>query len=59
MSEPAVFSRAKVGHQSGKGCHGFWFFLTEVASEPLIPDDMFEGREGFGVWTIDNLVLFN
>ena len=58
-SEPAVFSRAKAGHQSGKGCHRFWFFLTKVAGEPLIPDAMFEGREGFGVRTIDNLVLFN
>ena len=58
-SEPALFSRAKAGHRSGKGCHGFWFFLTEVAGEPLIPDAVFEGREGFGVRTIDNLVLFN
>lgn len=58
-SEPAVFSRAKMGHQSGKGSHGSWFFLTEVAGEPLISDAMFKGREGFGVWTIDNLVLFD
>ena len=43
-SEPAVFSHAKAGHQSGKGWHGFWFFLTEVAGEPLIPDTVFEGR---------------
>ena len=43
-SEPAVFSRAKAGHQSSKGCHGFWFFLTEVAGEPLVPDAVFEGR---------------
>ena len=63
MSEPAVFSRAKAGHQSGKGCQGFWFFLTEVAGEPLISDAMFKGREGFGagqstIWffLIKNLV---
>ena len=43
-SEPAVFSRAKPVHQSGKGCHGFLFFLTEVAGEPLILDAVFEGR---------------
>ena len=43
MSEPIVFSRAKTGHQSGKGSHGSWFFLTEVAGEPLIPDTVFEG----------------
>ena len=59
MSETVVFSRVKAGHQSGKGCHGFWFFLAKVAGEPLIPDVVFEGREGFGVRTIDNLVLFN
>ena len=58
-SEPAVFSRAKTGHQSGKGSHGSRFFLTEVAGEPLISDAMFKGREGFGARTIDNLVLFN
>ena len=58
-SEPVVFSRAKAGHQSGKGWHGFWFFLTEVAGKPLMPDAVFEGREGFSVRTIDNLVHFN
>ena len=58
-SEPAVFSHAKAGHQSGKGCHGFWFFLTEVADEPFFPDAVFEGREGFGIWTVNDLVLFN
>ena len=58
-SEPVVFSYAKTGHQSGKGCHRFWFFLTEVAGKPLIPDTVFEGHEGFGIRTIDNLVLFD
>ena len=43
MSEPVVFSHAKAGHQSGKGWHGFWFFLTDVAGEPLILDAVFEG----------------
>ena len=58
-SEPAIFSRAKTGHQSGKGSHGSSFFLTEVKVEPLISNAMFKGREGFGVWTINDLVLFN
>ena len=57
--ERAVFSRTKAGHQSGKGCHRFWFFLTEVAGKPLIPDTVFEGREGFRVRTVDDLVLFS
>ena len=42
-SEPAVFFRAKMGHQSGKGWHGFWLFLTEVSGEPLVPDAVLEG----------------
>ena len=58
-SEPAVFSRAKTGHRSGNGSHGSWILLTEVAGEPLVPDAVFKGREGFGVQTIDNLVLFD
>ena len=29
--------------------------MTKVAGKPLIPDAVFEGREGFGVRTIDNL----
>ena len=48
-SEPIVFSRTKTGHHGGKGSHGSWFFLTEVAGEPLISDDVFKGREGFRV----------
>lgn len=58
-SELVVFSRTKTGHQSGKGSHGSWFFLTEVAGEPLISDAMFKGREAFSVRTIDNFVLFD
>ena len=57
--ELAVFSRAKAGHQSSEGCHGFRSFLTEVACKPFIPDAVFEGREGFRVRTVDDLVLFN
>ena len=37
----------------------FGFFLTEVTGEPFIPDAVFEGREGFRVRTVDDLVLFN
>ena len=58
-SEPVVFAHAKTGHQCGKGSHGSWLFLTEVAGEPLIPDAVSEGCKGFGVRTIDNLVVFN
>ena len=58
-SEPAVFSRAKVGHKCSKGCHGLRLFLAEVSGEPLVSDAMFEGREGFGIGTIQYLVLFN
>ena len=57
-SKLAIHSRAKVSHKCGKGCHGLRLFLAEVSSEPLISDAMFEGREGFGVRTIHNLVLF-
>ena len=59
MSETVVFSRVKAGHQSGKGYHGFGSFLAEVTREPFIPDAMFEGREGFCVRTVVNLVLFD
>ena len=58
-SKPTVFSRAKMGHKCGEDCHGLRLFLAEVSGEPLISDAVFEGREGFGVRTIHNLVLFN
>ena len=32
---------------------------TEVSSEPLVTDIMLESRQGFGVWTVDYLVLFS
>ena len=31
MSQPAVLSRAKAGHECRKGYHGLRFFLAEVA----------------------------
>ena len=58
-SEPAIFSRTKAGHKCGKGCHGLQFLLAEVLGEPFVSDAVFEGREGFSVQTIHNLVLFN
>ena len=58
-SEPAILSRAKAGHKCGEGCHGFRLFLAEVSGKPLVSDAMLEGREGFGIRTIHNLVLFD
>ena len=58
-TKPAIHSRAKTGHKCGESCHGLQFFLAEVSGEPLVTDAVFKGREGFGVRTIDNLVLFN
>ena len=57
-SEPAVFSRAKAGHQSSEGCHGFRSFLTEVACKPFVLDTVSESRKCFRVRTVDDLVLF-
>ena len=31
--------------------------MAEVSGEPLVTDIMLKGRQGFGVRTIDNLVL--
>ena len=53
-SQPAVLARAKAGHECRESCHGLWFFL----GEPLVTDIMLEGRQVFGVWTVDYLVLF-
>ena len=58
-SQPDVLSRVETGHECGKGCHGLRLFLAEVSGEPFVTDAMFEGCEGFGVQTIDDLVLFN
>lgn len=57
--QPDVLSHAEAGHECSKSCHRFRIFLTEVSGEPFIADAMFKGREGFGVRTIDDLVLFN
>ena len=35
------------------------FFLAEVSSEPLVTDIMLKSRQGFGVRTVDYLVLFS
>ena len=43
-SKPAILSRAKVGHECGKGCHGLRLLLAEVSGEPLILDIMLKGR---------------
>ena len=58
-SQPAVLARAKVGHECREGRHGLRFFLAEVSGEPLVADSILKGRQGFGVRTVDNLVLFS
>ena len=57
-SQPAVLSRAKAGHECCEGCHGFRLFLAEVAGEPFVTDAVFEGRWGFGIRRVNDLVLF-
>ena len=57
--QPTILARAKAGHECREGRHGLWLLLAEVAGESFVADAMFKGREGFGVRTIDNLVLFN
>ena len=58
-SQPTVLARAKVGHLCRESCHRLGFLLAEVSSEPLVMDIMLEGRQGFGVRTVDYLVLFS
>ena len=58
-SQPAVLARAKAGHEHRQGCHGLRLLLAEVSGEPLITDVVLKGRQGFDVWTVDNLVLFS
>ena len=41
--QPTVLARTKAGYECREGCHGFWLFLAEVASEPFITDVVFEG----------------
>ena len=33
--------------------------MAEVSGEPFVTDAMFEGREGFGVQTVNNLILLS
>ena len=40
--QPTVPARRKAGHECREGCHGFWLFLAEVASEPFVTDAVFE-----------------
>ena len=44
---------------AGESYHRLWFFLAEVSGEPFVTEAVFKGREGFGVRTTDNLVLFD
>ena len=59
MGQPAILARAKAGHECREGCHGLRLFLAEVAGEPFVTDAMFKGRWGFGIRTVDDLVLFS
>ena len=59
MGQPTVLARTKAGHECREGCHGLRFFLAEVSSKPLITDIMLKGRQGFGVRTVNYLVLFS
>ena len=42
--QPAIFARAKVGHECREGCHGLRLLLAEVSGEPLIADVMLKCR---------------
>ena len=42
-SKPAVFSRAKAGHECRECCHRFWLFLSKVSGQPLVMDIVLEG----------------
>ena len=42
-SKPAVFSRAKAGHECRECCHRFRLFLSKVPGKPLITDIVLEG----------------
>ena len=57
-SQPVVFTRTEAGHECREGCHRFLVFLAEVAGEPFVADAVFEGRKGFGIRTVNDLVLF-
>ena len=55
----AILARTKVGHEYRKGCHGLWLLLAEMSGEPFVADVVLEGRQGFGIRTVGNLVLFS
>ena len=57
VGQPAVLARAKAGHKACESCHCPRLFLVEVSGEPFIPDTVFESCQGFGIWTVDDLVL--
>ena len=42
-SKPAVFSRAKAGHECRECCHRFRLFLSKVPGKPLVTDIVLEG----------------
>ena len=42
-SKPAVFSRAKAGHECRECCHRFRLFLSKVPGQPLVTDIVLEG----------------
>ena len=44
MSQPAILTCTKAGHEGREGGHRFRLFLAEVAGEPFIADAMFKGR---------------
>ena len=58
-SQPAILARAKAGHECREGCHGLRLFLAEMPGKPLVADIMLESRQGFGIQTVDYLVLFS
>ena len=42
-SKPAVFSRAKAGHECRECCHRLRLFLSKVPGKPLVTDIVLEG----------------
>ena len=56
MSKPAVFSRAKAGHECRECCHRLRLFLSKVPGKPLVTDIVLEGCS-LGVRTVDYLIF--
>ena len=44
MSQLAVLTHAKAGHECRKGCHGLRLFLAKVSGKTFVTDVVFEGR---------------